>query len=75
MSMEKKSIDEVKKIAEKYGLHPAKVKGSDVVNIRKQPNDNLEDVSWDEFEKLLQKKNLAVYKASNSDFLKIMKDK
>jgi len=74
MSMKKISIDKVKKLAEEYDLKPAKVKGSEVVNIRKKSNENLEDVSWDEFEKILNEKGLAVYKAENSDFLKIMKN-
>ncbi len=74
MSMKKISIEEAKEIASEYDLHPAKVKGSDVVNIRKKTNENLEDIDWDEFNRILNEKNLAVYKAEGSDFLKIMKD-
>ena len=33
------------------------------------------DISWEEFEKTLRKRKLAVYKAENSDFLKIMRDR
>ena len=73
--MKKISIKKAKKVAEEYDLHPAKVKGSDVVNIRKKSNENLEDIDWDEFKEILDRKNLAVYKAEESDFLKIMKDK
>jgi len=72
--MQKIDLEEVKEIAEEYDLKPAKTKGSDVVNIRKKPNDNLEDISWDEFERILEKRGLAVYKAEDSDFLKIMKE-
>ena len=75
MSMKKISINEAKEIADEYDLHPAKVKGSEVVNIRKKPNENLEDIDWDEFQRILNEKNLAVYKAEESDFLKIMKEK
>ena len=75
MSMKKISIDKAKEIAKEYDLHPAKVKGSEVVNIRKKSNKNMEDIEWDEFGKILDKKNLAVFKADESDFLKIMKDK
>jgi len=71
--VEKISIEKVKEIAEEYDLKPAKTKGSNVVNIRVKPNENLEDISWEEFEKILQEKGLAVYKAEDSDFLKIMK--
>jgi len=75
MSMKKISINEAKEIADEYDLHPAKVKSSEVVNIRKKPNENLKDIDWDEFQRILNEKNLAVYKAEESDFLKIMKDK
>jgi len=71
--MEKIDIEKVKEIAEEYNLKPAKTKESDVVNIRKKSNDRLEDISWDEFERILEEKELAVYKAEDSDFLKIMK--
>ncbi len=74
MSMKKISIDKAKEIAKEYDLKPAKVKGSDVVNIRKKENINLEDITWDEFEEKLKDKGLALFKAKNSDFLKIMKD-
>lgn len=35
----------------------------------------MEDISREEFEKTLKKRKLAVYKAENSDFLKIMRDR
>jgi ribosomal protein S10 len=65
----------VKKIAEHYGLKPCKIEGTDVVNIRKTPSDKYKDIGWDDFERLLKKRGLAVYKATESDFLKIMKVK
>lgn len=65
----------MKKIAKQYGLYASRVKGTDVVNIRKNPNDKYEDISWVEFEDALKKRGLAVYKAEESDFFKIMKDK
>jgi len=73
MVMEKLDLEKVKEIADEYDLKPAKTKGSDVINIRKKPNENLEDISWEEFERILDEKGLAVYKAEDSDFLKIMK--
>ncbi|MFQ6060533.1 MAG: hypothetical protein ACE5KV_04430 [Thermoplasmata archaeon] len=75
MTMMKISVDEVKKLAKKYGLRPCRVPGTDGVQIRKHRNPKLEDISWEEFEKTLKKRKLAVYKAENSDFLKIMRDK
>jgi hypothetical protein len=74
MPMKKISIDQVKKIAKQYGLKPSRVKGTDVVNIRKNPSDRYEDITWDEFESSLKKRGLAVFKTAESDFLKIMKD-
>lgn len=71
--MKKISIDEVKKIANQYGLKVCKVKGRNIVQIRKNSSDDLENISWDEFETSLKKKGLAVFKAEKSDFLKIMK--
>ncbi|KQM12435.1 hypothetical protein AOA80_02595 [Methanomassiliicoccales archaeon RumEn M1] len=74
MSMRKITIAELKKLAEQYDLHVCRIKGSEVVQIRKMPNDKYEDISWEDFESVLQKKGLAVYKAEKSDFLKIMKN-
>jgi hypothetical protein len=38
-------------------------------------NSYLECISWEEFEKTLKKRKLAVYKAEDSDFLKVMRDR
>ena len=75
MPMLKLKLEEVRRIADEYGLRPCKVKGEDVVNIRKKPSKRFEDVDWEEFSHVLKKRRLAVYKAENSDFLKIMKEK
>ncbi|MHC1709604.1 MAG: hypothetical protein AB9819_04280 [Methanomassiliicoccales archaeon] len=75
MAMMKISMDDLKKLAKQYDLHVCKIKGSDVVQIRKNPGEKYEDISWDEFENSLNKKGLAVFKATESDFLKIMKMK
>lgn len=71
--MKKIPIEEVKNIAEEFDLKPCKVKGEEVVNIRKKENENLEDISWEKFEEILNEKGLAVYKSKN-DWLKIMKE-
>jgi hypothetical protein len=73
--MDKITIDELKKIAQRYKLSPCKVKGTDVVNIRKNAGDRYEDISWDEFEKTMKKHKLAPYKATESNFVKLMRDK
>ena len=75
MTMKKITIEELKRIAKQYDLHVCKIKGSDVVQIRKNPGDKYMDISWNEFECALKDKGLAIYKAEESDFLKIMKDK
>jgi hypothetical protein len=68
-------LEELKKVAKRYGLRPSKVKGEEVVNIRKTASDRHEDISWEEFDKVLKKRGLAVYKDDKSDFIKIMKVK
>jgi len=73
--MNKITIEDLKKITKHYDLHVCRIKGSEVVQIRKNPSDKYEDISWKEFETVLKQKGLAVYKAAESDFLKIMKDK
>lgn len=75
MTMQKISIAKVIEIAEQYGLHPCRVKGTKGVNIRIRDNPRMEDMSWEEFEETLKRRGLAVYKAEKSDFLKIMKDR
>ena len=75
MTMEKISVSEVKIIAKEYGLTPCRVPRTKGVQIRKHKNPKMEDISWEEFEKTLKERGLAVYKAENSDFLKIMKEK
>lgn len=75
MTMKKITLEDLKGLSKQYGLHVCRIKGSEVVQIRKNPSDKYDDISWDEFEEALKKKGLAVYKAEESDFLKIMKDK
>ncbi len=75
MAMKKISISDVQEIAEEYGLKPCRVPGTKGVQIRKHKSGNLEDISWEEFESTLKNRKLAVFKAENSDFLKIMREK
>ncbi|MGC8581175.1 MAG: hypothetical protein ACP5RS_00200 [Thermoplasmata archaeon] len=74
MGMNKITIEDAKKIAEKKGLLPGKVKGTDGVQFTKknsEAKERIEVISWDEFEKLLNKKKLAIYESGG--FMKIMK--
>lgn len=77
MTMKKISMKELKDIAQKYKLQPCKVKGIDVLSIKKRtsPSERFDIIDWSEFEKILNERKLAVYKATESDFLKIMKKK
>jgi len=75
MTMDKISIEEMKALAKKYKLHASKVRGEEVIAIRKHPSDRFDDITWEEFEKIMKKHKLAIYKASESDFVKLMKDK
>ncbi len=71
--MRKLSDEEAKDNAEKYGLKPVRIKGSNVVQLAKNISDRYEVISWDEFFKELKKKRLAVY-ISKSGYMKIMSD-
>lgn len=72
--MKKISTQELKRLQRKYGFKLCRIKGTNIVNIRKHRNPNLEDIDMDTFEKTLKKRKLAVYKSDN-DFLKIMRAK
>ncbi len=72
--MMKVGMQELRKIAEQYRLHPCRISGTDLINIRKRSDPKYENISWAEFERILGERGLAVYKAENSDFLKIMRD-
>jgi len=74
MTMEKISISELKELQEEYDFKLCKIKGMEIINIRKHENPNTEDISLEKFERILKKRGLAVYKAAN-DWLKIMRDK
>ncbi len=71
MVMRPISVAEARKIAEKKGLKPGRVKGTDGVQFTKGKNDRLEIISWDEFEKTLNRRKLAVYESGG--WMKIMK--
>ena len=63
MTMKEITIDERKTLAKQYDLHVCRIKGSEVLQLRQNPSDKYEDISWEEFEAALQEKDLAVYKA------------
>ena len=76
MALKKISMRQLEEIAKEYSLHACKIKGTDVINIRKAQNrSRYEDIDWDEFGTILKKRRLAVFKDEKSDFLKIKKDK
>jgi len=65
------SINEAKEIAKKKGLKPAKVKGTDAVQLTKGKNPRMEIISWEEFDALLKKRKLAINNWGG--WMKIMK--
>lgn len=71
MSMEKISVTEAKKIAEKKKLKPGKVKGTTGIQFTRGKNARIEVITWEEFESLMRKRRLAVYESEG--FLKVMK--
>ncbi|MCD6384044.1 MAG: hypothetical protein J7L88_06245 [Thermoplasmata archaeon] len=69
--MQKISVEQAKKIAEKKGLKPGRVKGTNGVQFTKGNNARLEVISWEEFENILKERGLAVYESNG--WMKIMK--
>ena len=56
MTMSKITINDLKNLAKQYDLHVCRIKGKEVVKIRKNPSDKYVDIPWDAFEKILKKK-------------------
>ena len=71
MAMEKIEFEKAKAIAEKKGLKPGKVKGTEGVQFTKGTNNRLDVISWDEFKAILDKRKLSVYESGG--WMKIMK--
>ena len=71
MAMNKITIEEAKKIAEKKGLKPGRVVTTKSgIQFTKGNNKNVEVISWDEFEKNLKERGLAIY--NTKGWMKIM---
>ena len=64
------SVGEAKRIAEKKGLKPGRVKGTDGVQFTKGKNARLETISWDDFETTLAKRKLSVYERTLKGLMK-----
>ncbi len=73
MVMEAITPDNAKSIAQKKGLKPGRVKGTDGIQFTKGRNARLEIITWDEFENTLRKRKLQVYESGG--WMKIMKKK
>ncbi len=71
MSMEKITLAEARKIAEKKSLKPGLVKGTEGIQFTRGKNARITTISWEDFEKSLKKRKLAVYESGG--FLKVMK--
>jgi len=71
MAMEKIEFSKAKIIAEKKGLKPGKVKGTEGIQFTKGNNNRLDVIDWDEFEAILEKRGLSVYESAG--WMKIMK--
>ncbi len=72
MSMEKISVEKAREIADKKGLKPGLVKGTDGIQFTKGNNDRIKTVDWPEFEEKLNERNLAVYESGG--WMKIMSE-
>jgi len=73
MVMEQISVEAARKIAEKKGLKPARVKGTNGLQFTTGNNQRLEVIDWNMFSDILKKRNLAVYESGG--WMKIMKKK
>lgn len=71
MVMEPISVEKAIEIAQKKGLKPGRVKGTDGIQFTKGRNDRLEIIDWDEFRRTLNKRRLQVYESGG--WMKIMK--
>ncbi len=71
MVMEEISLDDARKICEKKGLKPARVRGTEIVQFGREGSPRLEIISWDEFGRTLRERGLGIYEENG--WLKIMK--
>lgn len=71
-SSHKMEMDALKEMCRIKGLRPAKVNGTNVVQITKGNNPRISPISWEEFEHYIESRHLAVY--SKLGFIKIMRD-
>jgi len=69
--MERIDLEKAKTIANKKGLKPGKVKGTEGIQFTKGKNNRLDVIDWAEFEKILKKRGLAIYESGG--WMKIMK--
>ena len=72
MTMEPITRTRYEQIAANGGLHPGRVKGTDLVQFYKGMNNpRFDDISWDEFAETLERRGLSVF--ATGKWLKIMK--
>ena len=64
MAMEKIEFEKAKAIAEKKGLKPGKVKGTEGVQFTKGTNNRLDVISWDEFKAIIAKRGTSTVRVS-----------
>jgi hypothetical protein len=64
-------VSRAQAIAQKAGLRPAKVKGTDVVQFTRRGGRNFEVINWSDFQSTLEHRGLHVYESDG--WLKIMK--
>ncbi len=73
MVMEAITPDKAMNIAQKKGLKPGRVKGTDGIQFTKGRNARLEIITWDEFETTQKRRRLQGYESGG--WMKIMKKK
>ncbi len=73
MVMEPISAEKAIEIAQRKGLKPGRVRGTDGIQFTKGQNRRLEIIGWDEFRQALKTRKLQVYESGG--WMKIMKKK
>ena len=64
-------IDEARSIAERKGLVPGRVRGTEQVRFTSGNNERLDVIDWTTFEETVRKRNLAVYESGG--WMKLMR--
>lgn len=69
--MEPIDVDKAQSIAQKKGLKPARVKGTEIIQFTREGGSRFEIIQWPDFQSALDQRGLQVFESSG--WMKIMK--